>query len=47
VGHHCARPVCARFGVAAMTRASFYVYTTTHEIDELVHGLEHVRKVFA
>jgi cysteine desulfurase/selenocysteine lyase len=47
VGHHCARPVCARFGVAAMTRASFYVYTTTNEIDELVHGLEHVRKVFA
>jgi cysteine desulfurase/selenocysteine lyase len=47
VGHHCARPVCARYGVAAMTRASFYVYTTTHEIDELVHGLEHVRKVFA
>ncbi len=46
VGHHCARPVCARFGVAAMTRASFYVYTATHEIDELVHGLEHVRKVF-
>jgi cysteine desulfurase/selenocysteine lyase len=31
VGHHCARPVCARFGVAAMTRASFYLYTTTDE----------------
>jgi cysteine desulfurase/selenocysteine lyase len=46
VGHHCARPVCNRYGVAAMTRASFYVYTTTDEIDELVHGLEHVRKVF-
>ncbi|HET9519290.1 MAG TPA: cysteine desulfurase [Actinoplanes sp.] len=46
VGHHCARPVCARFGVAAMTRASFYLYTTTDEIDALVLGLEHVRKVF-
>jgi cysteine desulfurase/selenocysteine lyase len=46
VGHHCARPVCARFGVAAMTRASFYLYTTTDEIDALVRGLEQVRKVF-
>jgi len=47
VGHHCARPVCARFGVAAMTRASFYLYTTTEEIDALAHGVEQVRKVFA
>jgi cysteine desulfurase/selenocysteine lyase len=46
VGHHCARPVCARFGVAAMTRASFYLYTTTDEIDALALGLQHVRKVF-
>ena len=46
VGHHCARPVCARFGVAAMTRASFYLYTTTDEIDALARGLEQVRKVF-
>ncbi len=47
VGHHCARPVCARFGVAAMTRASFYLYTTTDEIDALARGIERVRKVFA
>jgi cysteine desulfurase/selenocysteine lyase len=46
VGHHCARPVCVRFGVPAMTRASFGVYTTTDEIDVLVRGLETVRKVF-
>jgi cysteine desulfurase/selenocysteine lyase len=46
VGHHCARPVCRRFGVAAMTRASFYVYTTTDDIDALVRGLEQVRRVF-
>jgi cysteine desulfurase / selenocysteine lyase len=47
VGHHCARPVCVRFGVPAMTRASFYLYTTTEEIDALARGLEQVRKVFA
>jgi len=46
VGHHCARPVCVRFGVAAMTRASFYLYTTTDEVDRLVRGLGTVRKVF-
>ncbi|MFF5232109.1 cysteine desulfurase [Dactylosporangium sp. NPDC000521] len=47
VGHHCARPTCVRFGVPATTRASFYLYTTTNEIDALVRGLERVRKVFA
>jgi cysteine desulfurase/selenocysteine lyase len=47
VGHHCARPVCARYGVPAMTRASFYLYTTTDEIDALIRGLDKVRKVFA
>jgi cysteine desulfurase / selenocysteine lyase len=47
VGHHCARPTCVRFGVPATTRASFYLYTTTEEVDALVRGLEAVRKVFA
>jgi cysteine desulfurase/selenocysteine lyase len=46
VGHHCARPVCDRFGVPATTRASFYLYTTTEEVDALVRGLEQVRRVF-
>ncbi|HWG97783.1 MAG TPA: cysteine desulfurase [Pilimelia sp.] len=46
VGHHCARPVCTRYGVPAMTRASFYLYTTTEEVDALVRGLDQVRKVF-
>jgi cysteine desulfurase / selenocysteine lyase len=45
-GHHCARPVCVRYGIPATTRASFGVYTTTHEIDVLVRGLEHVKEVF-
>jgi cysteine desulfurase/selenocysteine lyase len=45
-GHHCARPVCVRYGIPATTRASFGVYTTTDEIDALVRGLEHVKEVF-
>lgn len=46
VGHHCAQPVCRRYGVASMTRASFYLYNTRGEVDALVRGLERVRKVF-
>jgi cysteine desulfurase/selenocysteine lyase len=47
VGHHCARPICLRYGVPAVTRASFYLYSTTDEVDALVRGLDRVRKVFA
>jgi cysteine desulfurase/selenocysteine lyase len=46
VGHHCARPVCRRYGVSATTRASFHLYTTTAEIDALVRGLHHVNRFF-
>jgi cysteine desulfurase/selenocysteine lyase len=46
-GHHCARPVCVRYGIPATTRASFGIYTTTDEIDALVAGLEKVKEMFA
>jgi cysteine desulfurase/selenocysteine lyase len=45
-GHHCARPVCVRYGISATTRASFGMYTTTDEIDTLVRGIEAVRAMF-
>jgi cysteine desulfurase/selenocysteine lyase len=45
-GHHCARPVCVRYGIAATTRASFGIYTTTEEIDALVAGVEKVKEMF-
>ncbi len=45
-GHHCARPVCVRYGIPATTRASFGIYTTTDEIDSLVRGLDEVRVMF-
>jgi cysteine desulfurase / selenocysteine lyase len=45
-GHHCCQPLMARLGVAATTRASFYLYTIPEEIDRLVGGLHRVRKVF-
>ncbi|MFI6445226.1 cysteine desulfurase [Kitasatospora sp. NPDC050543] len=46
VGHHCARPVCLRYGVPATTRASFYLYSTPGEVDALIDGLHHVRNFF-
>jgi cysteine desulfurase/selenocysteine lyase len=45
-GHHCARPVCVRYGIPATTRASFGIYTTTAEIDALVAGLARVQEMF-
>jgi cysteine desulfurase / selenocysteine lyase len=46
-GHHCARPVCVRYGIPATTRASFGMYTTTDEIDALVRGVARVNEMFA
>jgi cysteine desulfurase/selenocysteine lyase len=45
-GHHCAQILMDHLGVAATTRASFGVYTTTEEIDRLVDALEDARRVF-
>jgi cysteine desulfurase / selenocysteine lyase len=45
-GHHCARPVCVRYGIPATTRASFGVYTTIDEVDALVRGIRYVQEVF-
>ncbi|MEO5575810.1 MAG: cysteine desulfurase [Gaiellaceae bacterium] len=43
-GHHCTQPLMARLGVAATTRASFYLYTIPEEIDRLVAGLHKVKQ---
>ena len=39
-GHHCAQPLMDRFGIPGTIRASFAVYNTKEEIDELVTGLQ-------
>jgi cysteine desulfurase/selenocysteine lyase len=46
-GHHCTQPLMTRLGVAATTRASFYLYTVPEEIDRLVEGLHKVSRTFA
>jgi cysteine desulfurase/selenocysteine lyase len=45
-GHHCAMPLHQKLSIPASARASFYLYTTTEDIDRLVAGLNRVRKVF-
>ncbi len=45
-GHHCAMPLHHKCDINATTRASFYLYTTTAEVDQLVESLHHVRRVF-
>lgn len=47
VGHHCAQPIMAHFGVPATVRASFTFYNTRAEVDALVAGLEEVGEIFA
>jgi cysteine desulfurase/selenocysteine lyase len=46
VGHHCAWPLHRRFGVAATTRATFYVYNDLSDVDALVAAVEHARSFF-
>ncbi len=45
VGHHCAQPTMARFGLAATVRASFALYNTWDDVDRLVAALEKVREL--
>ena len=46
-GHHCTQPLMDRFGIPGTTRASFAVYNTTEEIDQLVAGLYKVIKMLS
>ncbi|MEZ4643728.1 MAG: cysteine desulfurase [Chloroflexota bacterium] len=45
-GHHCAMPLHQKLGLNASARASFYLHTTTAEIDNLIISLNRVRKLF-
>lgn len=45
-GHHCAQLVMKHFGVPATTRASFYFYNDTEDVDRLVEGLDRVKAIF-
>ena len=46
VGHHCAWPLHRRFGVAATARATFYVYNSPSDVDDLVAAVRHAQSFF-
>ena len=46
-GHHCAQPLMHCFGIPGTTRASFAVYNTKEEIDELIAGIQKAIKMLS
>jgi cysteine desulfurase/selenocysteine lyase len=44
-GHHCCQPLMRDLQVSGTARASFYIYNTKEEIDELVKALKEADKV--
>lgn len=45
-GHHCAQPLTKLLGVNATTRASFYVYNTMNDVNDLIDALKEARRYF-
>jgi cysteine desulfurase/selenocysteine lyase len=45
-GHHCAKPLMRRFGLAATVRASYGPYSNTRDTDVLIEALGHAVKMF-
>jgi cysteine desulfurase/selenocysteine lyase len=45
-GHHCAKPLMRRLGVAATARASLYVYNDEADVDALVDALSMADELF-
>src|SRR3954464_1594560 len=45
-GHHCAQPLMRKLGVGATARASFQVYNSREDVDQLVDALNKARATF-
>lgn len=46
-GHHCAQPLMKWLGQSSTARASFYIYNTKEEIDQLVKSLNETKEFFS
>ncbi|EMA52919.1 aminotransferase class V-fold PLP-dependent enzyme [Halococcus thailandensis] len=46
-GDHCTQPLHDVLGTAASARASFYLYNTKEEVDELIAAIDEARELFA
>ena len=45
-GHHCCQPLMRRLGVAATSRASFYLYNDRGEVDRLADSVRRAQEMF-
>ena len=45
-GHHYAMPLHKRYNIGATARASFYLYNTLAEVEQLATALETAKRVF-
>jgi cysteine desulfurase/selenocysteine lyase len=45
-GHHCAMPLHKRLGITASSRASFYLYNTPAEVEQLGKAIEETKRIF-
>jgi cysteine desulfurase/selenocysteine lyase len=45
-GHHCTMPLMEKMGWPATARASFYLYSTERDVDQLMESLETAAKIF-
>ena len=43
-GHHCTQPLMDSFGIEGTVRASFSIYNTKEEIDELAEGVKRITR---
>jgi len=46
VGHHCAWPLHRRYGIAATTRATFYLYNDEDDVQALIDGTRRALEFF-
>lgn len=46
-GHHCAQPLMKWLNQSSTARASFYIYNTTEDIDQLVEALKQTKEFFS
>ncbi|WP_213618279.1 cysteine desulfurase [Paenibacillus sp. J22TS3] len=45
-GHHCCQPLMRHFGASATARASFYLYNTEEDVEQLLFALNKTKKYF-
>jgi len=46
-GHHCTQPIMDFYGIPATARASFGIYNSKQDVDEMINAIEKTIEVFA